>query len=123
MYSAELESKLKYMCSAVSKGLRHPSAEGWSCAAALSTLAPCCVAFMVSFAACVCRVALRAVRAFFIQVHLSTHDSINRNTAKASLQQMLSVVFARMEAKDTQLKEVRRRGGFCRCAITVDHSK
>lgn len=40
------------------------------------------------------------------QVHLSTHDSINKNTAKASLQQMLSVVFVRMEAKDTQLKEV-----------------
>lgn len=42
----------------------------------------------------------------FPQVHLSTHDSINKNTAKASLQQMLSVVFSRMEAKDAQLKEV-----------------
>lgn len=40
------------------------------------------------------------------QVHLSTHDPINKNTAKASLQQMLSVVFSRMEAKDAQLKEV-----------------
>lgn len=39
-------------------------------------------------------------------MHLSTHDSINKNTAKASLQQMLSVVFSRMEAKDAQLKEV-----------------
>lgn len=39
------------------------------------------------------------------QVHLSTHDSINKNTAKASLQQMLSVVFSRMEAKDAELKE------------------
>lgn len=43
---------------------------------------------------------------FACQVHLSTHDAVNKNTAKASLQQMLSVVFARMEAKDKQLKEV-----------------
>lgn len=41
------------------------------------------------------------------QVHLSTHDPINKNTAKASLQQMVSVVFSRMEAKDAQLKQVR----------------
>lgn len=40
------------------------------------------------------------------QVHLSTHDPINKNTAKASLQQMLSVVFSRMELKDNKLKEV-----------------
>lgn len=40
------------------------------------------------------------------QVHLSTHDPINKNTAKASLQQMLSVVFSRMELKDKELKEV-----------------
>lgn len=39
-------------------------------------------------------------------MHLSTHDPINKNTAKASLQQMLSVVFSRMEAKDAQLKQV-----------------
>lgn len=48
---------------------------------------------------CACACAVR-------QVHLSTHDSINKNTAKASLQQMLSVVFTRMEAKDKELKEV-----------------
>lgn len=39
-------------------------------------------------------------------MHLSTHDPINKNTAKASLQQMVSVVFARMEAKDAELKQV-----------------
>lgn len=48
---------------------------------------------------CVCAMLTRP------QVHLSTHDSINKNTAKASLQQMLSVVFSRMEAKDAELKE------------------
>lgn len=37
---------------------------------------------------------------------MSTHDPINKNTAKASLQQMVSVVFARMEAKDAELKQV-----------------
>lgn len=41
----------------------------------------------------------------FPQVHLSTHDPINKNTAKASLQQMLSVVFSRMEARDAELKK------------------
>ncbi|CAM9332092.1 unnamed protein product, partial [Hapterophycus canaliculatus] len=47
---------------------------------------------------------LTAVKTIYT-VHLSTHDSINKNTAKASLQQMLSVVFSRMEAKDAKLKE------------------
>ncbi|CAM9576954.1 unnamed protein product, partial [Ectocarpus sp. 8 AP-2014] len=47
---------------------------------------------------------LTAVKTIYT-VHLSTHDSINKNTAKASLQQMLSVVFSRMETKDAQLKE------------------
>eukprot|EP00752_Nemacystus_decipiens_P007866 g7027.t2 len=47
---------------------------------------------------------LTAVKTIYT-VHLSTHDSINKNTAKASLQQMLSVVFSRMEAKDTELKQ------------------
>ncbi|CAM9768985.1 unnamed protein product, partial [Discosporangium mesarthrocarpum] len=47
---------------------------------------------------------LLAVRTIYT-VHLGTRDPINKNTAKASLQQTLSIVFARMEAKDRTLKE------------------
>lgn len=57
------------------------------------------------------------------QVHLSTHDAINKNTAKASLQQMLSVVFARMETKDKKLKEVsklhHKTESFCENIVQV----